>query len=197
MHSGNLTSPPPLKPQEPDNLSFGFPVFLLSESVVFLSFFITYTILRLKSAQWFPPGVAGLDLIRAGINTIILVSSSGVIILAERALKRRQVRLFRWLWLGTVMLGIIFLFGQASEWLAMPFGLDAGAAGGTFYLLTGFHGLHVLTGVGLLLYIYWRSLRPHNFDQGYGGVKAISLFWHFVDVIWLILFLLLYLWPVS
>lgn len=195
MESGDLSRiPQPLR-KEPNNLGFGFPVFLLSESVVFLSFFVTYTILRLKSSQWFPAGVEGLDLTRAALNTVVLVSSSGVIILAERALKRRQLQLFQGLWLGTISLGIIFLFGQAAEWAAMPFGLDAGAAGGTFYLLTGFHGLHVLTGVLLLLYIYWRSRQPRNFARGHAGVSAIALFWHFVDVIWIVLFILLYLWP--
>lgn len=197
MESGDLRRPPQPLAKESDNLGFGFPVFLLSESVVFLSFFVTYTILRLKSPQWFPPGVTGLDLTRAGINTIILVSSSGVIMLAERALKQRQLKLFQGLWLATISLGIIFLFGQAAEWAAMPFGLEAGAAGSTFYLLTGFHGLHVLTGVCLLLYIYWRSRQPHNFLHGHAGVAAIALFWHFVDVIWIVLFILVYLWPAS
>lgn len=195
MESGDLTRTPKPLETEPNHLGFGFPVFLLSESVVFLSFFVTYGILRLQSPQWFPPGVEGLDRMRAGINTLVLVSSSGLIILAERALKQRQLKLFQGFWLGTISLGIVFLLGQGAEWAAMPFGLDAGAAGGTFYLLTGFHGLHVLTGVSLLLYIYWRSRRPHNFVRGHAGVTAIALFWHFVDVIWIVLFFLVYLWP--
>ena len=188
-----MSTAPDLK--ESDNLAFGFPVFLASESVVFLSFFITYSLLRLNAPQWFPPGVKGLDIPRAAVNTVILLSSSAVIILAERALHRGQLTLFRRLWLLTATLGIIFLCGQVAEWRAMPFGLDAGTAGATFYLLTGFHGLHVLTGVGLILYFYRRSLRPHNFDGGHSGIGAAALFWHFVDGIWVVLFLLLYLWP--
>lgn len=128
---------------------------------------------------------------------MVLVTSSGAIILAEKALHRGEMKLFRLLWLATISLGIVFLFGQAAEWAGMPFGLDAGSAGGTFFLLTGFHGLHVFTGVCLLLYMYWRSLQPHNFDRGHEGVTAIALFWHFVDVIWIILFILLYLWPAN
>ncbi|MBD2653526.1 MULTISPECIES: cytochrome c oxidase subunit 3 [Synechocystis] len=198
MESGNhLPHSEPTEEQEPDNLGFGFPVFLMSESVVFLSFFVTYTILRLTNKPWFPPGVDGLDVTRGAINTVVLVTSSGAIILAEKALHRGEMKLFRLLWLATISLGIVFLFGQAAEWAGMPFGLDAGSAGGTFFLLTGFHGLHVFTGVCLLLYMYWRSLQPHNFDGGHEGVTAIALFWHFVDVIWIILFILLYLWPVN
>ncbi len=177
-----------------DNLSFGFPVFLLSESVVFISFFVTYIILRLKNPDWFPPGISGLDLPLATINTTILVSSSLVIYFAEHSLKKSKLINFRRLWLLTTLLGILFLILQGVEWRNMPFGLDAGLAGGTFYLLTGFHGLHVLTGVILLLLMYFRSLIPGNYNSGHAGVNAVSLFWHFVDIIWIILFILLYLW---
>ena len=184
----------PIQPPKKDNLSFGFPVFLLSESVVFISFFITYIVLRLKTPNWFPPEVTGLDTVRAGINTMILVSSSIVIYFAEKSLKRQHLVTFRRLWLSTIFLGIIFLILQGLEWSHMPFGLDEGLAGGTFYLLTGFHGLHVLTGVILMLLMYFRSLVPDNYASGHYGASAVSLFWHFVDIIWIILFILLYLW---
>lgn len=177
-----------------DNLAFGFPIFLLSESIIFVSFFVTYALLRWKNPTWFPPGISGLDIPRAAINTVILVASSGVIYFAERALDRHQLIKFRRLWLLTAAMGAVFLIGQALEWRNMPFGLDAGLAGATFYLLTGFHGMHVFTGVVLLLYMYGRSLVPGNYDAGHQGVSAVSLFWHFVDLIWIILFLLLYVW---
>ena len=166
----------------------------MSESVVFISFFITYIVLRLKTPDWFPPGVTGLDTFRAGINTVILVSSSFVIFFAEKSLKRRHLVNFRRLWLGTIFLGIVFLILQGLEWSHMSFGLDEGLAGATFYLLTGFHGLHVFTGVILMLLMYFRSLVPGNYTSGHYGVNAVSLFWHFVDIIWIILFILLYLW---
>lgn len=146
--------------------------------------------MRWKNPTWFPLGVSGLDISRAAINTAILVSSSCVIYFAERALDRNQLVNFRCLWLLTVALGVIFLIGQAIEWRNMPFGLDAGLAGATLYLLTGFHGMHVLTGVVLMLYVYFRSLVPGNYNTGHQGVSVVSLFWHFVDIIWIILFLM-------
>jgi cytochrome c oxidase subunit III len=191
---GNLSPDNVCPPPNRDNLTFGFPVFLLSESIIFVSFFVTYALLRWKQPNWFPPGVSGLDIPRAAINTAILISSSVVIYFAERALDRHKLIKFRRLWLITAVLGLIFLIGQAIEWRNMPFGLDAGLAGATFYLLTGFHGLHVLTGVILLLYMYLRSLIPGNYNAGHQGVSAVSLFWHFVDVIWIVLFVLLYIW---
>ncbi|MBW4625952.1 MAG: cytochrome c oxidase subunit 3 [Brasilonema octagenarum HA4186-MV1] len=187
--SKNLNSTP-----KRDNLAFGFPIFLLSESIIFVSFFVTYALLRWKNSTWFPPGVSGLDIPRAAINTVILVSSSIVLYFAERAIARHKLVKFRRLWLLTAALGVIFLIGQVIEWRDMPFGLDAGLAGATFYLLTGFHGMHVFTGVVLLLYMYGRSLVPGNYNAGHQGVSAVSLFWHFVDVIWIILFMLLYIW---
>jgi cytochrome c oxidase subunit 3 len=177
-----------------DNLQFGFPVFLLSESLVFASFFLTYIVLRSTTSHWFPPGFPGLDTSLAIINTIILVTSSGVIYLAERALHQNHLIRFRRLWLLTILMGVVFLCIQGIEWYKTPLQINSGPAGGSFYLLTGFHGLHVLTGIILLLFIYIRSLIPGNYDSGHQGVNAIALFWHFVDVIWVILFLLLYIW---
>ena len=144
---------------EPDYRMFGFIVFLLSESVIFLSFFIGYIVFKTAATDWLPLGVEGLDVRETAINT-----------------------------------GSYFLYGQAVEWSGLEFGITDGLFGGTFYLLTGFHGLHVLTGVLLQLIMLGRSFIPGNYDGGEFGVAATSLFWHFVDVIWIVLFLLIYIW---
>jgi len=173
---------------------FGFTVFLLSESVVFLSFFLTYIALRLTAAKWLPPGVSALELSKPAINTVVLVSSSFVIYFAERALERHNLNKFRLLWLTTSAMGTYFLVGQAIEWRGLDFGLTTGLFGATFYLLTGFHGLHVFVGLLLQMLMLVRSFLPGNYNKNHFGVSATSLFWHFVDAIWLILFSLIYLW---
>jgi cytochrome c oxidase subunit 3 len=76
----------------------------------------------------------------------------------------------------------------------LQFGFTSGVFGGTFYLLTGFHGLHVATGVFLMGLMLVKSFIPQNYAGGEEGVQATSLFWHFVDVIWIILFVLIYVW---
>ena len=82
---------------------FGFTVFLLSESIIFLSFIFTYVALRLNTTNWLPPGISGPELSKLVIiNTVVLLSSSFVIQPAENALKRNQLRKFRWLWLITI-----------------------------------------------------------------------------------------------
>jgi len=174
---------------------FGFTVFLLSESIVFLSFILTYVALRLTTTGWLPPGVKGPELTSSVIiNTVVLLSSSLVIQLAERSLKHRRLNQFRLLWLTTSAMGAYFLVGEVQEWLHLDFGLTTGLVGGTFYLLTGFHGLHVLTGIFLQLLMLVRSFIRGNYNKGDLGVSMTTLFWHFVDGVWVILFSLLYLW---
>jgi cytochrome c oxidase subunit III len=178
----------------PDHRMFGFVVFLLSESVIFLSFFVGYVVYKTTAPEWLPAGVTGLEMQAPAINTVILVSSSFVIYIAERYLHRHQLWGFRGFWLLTMAMGSYFLYGQAVEWGGLPFSVTDGVYGGSFYLLTGFHGLHVLTGVLLQAIMLGRSFLPGNYEQGEFGVAATSLFWHFVDVIWILLFVLIYVW---
>jgi cytochrome c oxidase subunit III len=179
---------------EAGNRMFGFIVFLLSESIIFLSFFAGYIVYKTTTLDWLPAGVTGLEIREPAINTVVLVSSSLTIYIAERFLHVKNIWGFRSFWLLTMAMGSYFLYGQAVEWSNLPFGFTDGVFGGSFYLLTGFHGLHVFTGVLLQLIMGVRSFIPGNYDRGEFGVAATSLFWHFVDVIWIILFGLIYLW---
>lgn len=182
--------------EHPKHNLTGFIIFLCSESVIFLAFFSAYALLKTSALNWLPPGVEGLEWQKPLINSIVLISSSGTIFLAERAMGKGNLWGFRAFWLLTMALGSYFLYGQAVEWSGLKFGLTSGTFGATFYLLTGFHGLHVATGVGLMTLMLVKSFLPGNYAGGEEGVQATSLFWHFVDVIWIILFALLYVWQV-
>jgi cytochrome c oxidase subunit III len=179
---------------EAANSKFGLIFFLLSESVIFLSFFVGYIVYKTTTVDWYPAGVSHLDVEAPRINTLILVSSSFVIYVAERYLHDKKLWGFRLFLLATMAMGSYFLYGQAVEWRSLSFGFTSGLFGGTFYLLTGFHGLHVLTGVLLQTIMLGRSFIPGNYDNGFFGVEATSLFWHFVDVIWIVLYVLIYVW---
>ena len=172
----------------------GFIIFLCSESVIFLAFFSGYALLKLSALNWLPAGVEGLEWRTPLINTVVLVSSSGTIVLAEHFKAKDKLWLFRGFWLLTMAMGSYFLYGQAVEWGGLQFGFTSGTFGGTFYLLTGFHGLHVATGIFLMGLMLVKSFVPGNYEGGEQGVQATSLFWHFVDVIWIVLFLLIYVW---
>ena len=199
--SSSRVRQPPSEPGNSGNVHeeqgkgmFGFTVFLLSETMIFVSFFVTYILLRTTTHQWLPPGVPRLEVSAPAVNTAVLVSSSFVIYFAERALDRHNLNKFRLLWLTTSAMGTYFLVGQAIEWSHLSFGLTTGLFGATFYLLTGFHGLHVLTGILLQMLMFFRSFKRGNYNSGHFGVSSTSLFWHFVDVIWIILFSLIYIW---
>ncbi len=182
--------------EHPKNNLTGFIIFLCSESVIFLAFFSGYAVLKTSALNWLPAGVEGLEWQKPLINSIVLISSSATIYLAERAMAKGNLWGFRAFWVLTMALGAYFLYGQAVEWSGLKFGLTSGTFGGTFYLLTGFHGLHVATGVGLMTLMLVKSFIPGNYAGGEQGVQATSLFWHFVDVIWIILFFLIYVWQV-
>ena len=180
--------------EHPKHNLTGFVIFLCSESVIFLAFFSGYALLKTSALNWLPDGVDGLEWRMPLVNTIVLVSSSGTIALAEHFKNRENMLMFRGFWLMSMAMGAYFLYGQAVEWSGLKFGFTSGTFGGTFYLLTGFHGLHVATGILLMGLMLIKSFIPGNYSGGEQGVQATSLFWHFVDVIWIILFLLIYVW---
>ena len=181
--------------REEERTLFGFVSFLISESFIFLGFIVSYIGLRSTASPWIPPGVSGPEIsVMTIISTVVLLGSSIMIYFAERALKKGKLSQFRLLWLTTAAMGAFFLYAEISEWLGNDFGPSTGIMGSAYYLLTGFHGLHVTVGIILLTIMLLRSFIPHIYRDGHYGVTAISLFWHFVDVVWIFLFSLIYLW---
>ncbi len=131
------------------------------------------------------------------INTILLVSSSVTVTVAHKALKAGQ-RTSIALWLAiTVLLGALFLVFQAYEYFEayheLGLTLHAGVYGATFFILTGFHGLHVTLGTLMLLIIFLRVQRGHFSAEKHFGFEAVTWYWHFVDVVWVGLFLFVYI----
>ncbi|CBN55012.1 MULTISPECIES: cytochrome c oxidase subunit 3 [Kamptonema] len=172
---------------------FGLLTFLASESLMFGGFFAAYLLLRGATEVW-PPEGTEVELLLPTINTIILVSSSFVIHLGDTAVKKNDVKGMRLWYAVTALMGIIFLGGQAYEYLTLGYGLTENVFANCFYLMTGFHGLHVLIGVCLILGVIWRSRREgHYSNVKHTGIEMAEIYWHFVDIIWIILFTLLYI----
>jgi cytochrome c oxidase subunit 3 len=177
----------------PDYRTLGLITFLLSESLMFGALFVTYLVLRGAAAQW-PPEGTEVELLLPTINTVILVSSSFVIHLGDTAIKRDDVAGMRRWYLVTALMGAIFLGGQAYEYLSLGYGLTTNVFSNCFYIMTGFHGLHVFVGLLLILGVVWRSRRPgHYSSHKHTGIEMAEIYWHFVDVIWIILFALIYI----
>lgn len=139
-----------------------------------------------------PMGPWGLP----AINTLILLSSAWTLTWAHWALKRNdRRRLIAWLTL-TVVLGLSFLVCQAIEYVhaydELNLKLSSGIYGTTFYMLTGFHGAHVTLGATMLIIVLLRSLRGHFTPDRHFAFEAVAWYWHFVDVVWLGLFVFVY-----
>lgn len=173
---------------------FGVVLFLVAESAIFLGLFSAYLIYRSVMPVWPPEGTPELDLLLPGVNSIILISSSFVMHQGQAAIKRNDnAGLQRWFGL-TALMGIIFLAGQMYEYFHLEMGLTTNLFASCFYVLTGFHGLHVTFGLLLILSVLWRSRQAgHYSSESHFGVEAAELYWHFVDVVWIILFILVYL----
>lgn len=178
----------------PDHRMFGLILFLVAESMIFLGLFAAFIIYRSIMPVWPSEGTPEPELLLPGINTIILVSSSFVMHKGQDAIKNNNNSGLK-LWFGiTAAMGAVFLIGQLYEYSHMEFGLTTSLFASCFYALTGFHGLHVTLGLLLILAVLWRSRgEGHYSEHQHFGVEAAELYWHFVDVVWIILFVLVYL----
>lgn len=178
----------------PDYRMFGVFVFLVSDSMTFLGLFAAFLIYRAIMPAWPPEGTPELELLVPIINTSILVASSFVMHRGQEALKKNDLAGLQF-WFGlTAAMGLAFLAGQGYEYFHAEFGLTTNLFTSCFFALTGFHGLHVTVGVLLILSVLWRSREPDHYSStSHFGVEAAEIYWHFVDVIWLVLFVLVYL----
>jgi cytochrome c oxidase subunit 3 len=175
---------------------FGMTIFLASEAMLFAGLIAGYIVLRLSSPAWPPsPDLPKLPVVLTGINTVFLIASSFTYHAAEVAVKKGK-KGTAWLFL-TVLLGSLFLCIQAYEWYHMHHeGLwfnTGGAYGSSFFVLTGFHGLHVLVGVLMIAWALIRQLGGAYTAQSHTYLILAGMYWHFVDVVWLFLYSVLYL----
>ncbi len=177
----------------------GMWLFLITDAMSFSGFLIAYAVLR-SSKQW-PTPAEHLGIGLSGFATFLLVCSSVSMVLSIDAcrLKKRQSML-NWL-LVTIIGGVIFLGIQMYEYqhlVHIGISLQEFAAGNnlfasTFYMVTGFHGLHVLTGVIYLICEY-KNAYEGKYDNGdYRNLEVLGLFWHFVDLVWILVFTFIYL----
>jgi cytochrome c oxidase subunit III len=169
-------------------------LFVSSESFFFGALFTTYFFLRARMPEWEPvfgekPSWEGLPL----INTVLLVASSVTMQLAVNAIKKGdRAGLRNWL-IPTIVLGVLFLAGQAYEYTRLGFLPRDGIFAGVFFTLTGFHGAHVTGGVVFNTIVFYRTLKGHFTARRHLAVEAASIYWHFVDVVWIGLFVTIYI----
>jgi cytochrome c oxidase subunit 3 len=173
----------------------GMLLFIASEVMFFGGLFATYFNARASVAPepWHPPPGGHLDLALAAVLTAILVASSFTMQFGVWAVRRGDTGKLK-LWTGiTLVLGILFLAGQLYDYSQLGFGISDGVFGTVFYTLTGFHGAHVFGGAIGLTIILARALRGQFSARNHVAVEAVSIYWHFVDVVWIGVFTTIYL----
>lgn len=157
----------------------------------------TWPLLLTPDMELFPGPQAVIDPWHVPLlNTVLLITSSVTVTFAHKALKQdNRGAIKRWL-LITILLGIVFVYFQALEYAQayneLGLTLHAGIYGATFFILTGFHGMHVTLGTLMLIIIWLRILKGHFDSEKHFGFEAVSWYWHFVDVVWIGLFLFVY-----
>jgi cytochrome c oxidase subunit 3 len=173
----------------------GMLLFIASEVMFFGGLFATYFNARASVAPepWEPPPGGELDMALAAVLTAILVSSSFTMQFGVWAIRRGDTGKLK-MWTGiTLLLGLLFLAGQLYDYSQLGFGIADGVFGTVFYTLTGFHGAHVFGGAVGLTIILARALQGQFSGSNHIAVEAVSIYWHFVDVVWIAVFSTIYL----
>jgi len=181
-------------------LRWGILLFIVSEIFFFLSFFWSYFHIRLAPSvdigrRWCPLGIQPLNpLDMPLLNTVILIVSGISVTWAHHALIEGNHRETKRGLLITCVLGVLFTILQLIEYNETSFRMADGAYGSVFFIATGFHGLHVIVGTLFLIRIYIRLSKGQLSPIHHFGFEARAWYWHFVDVVWLFLYLCIYWW---
>ena len=171
----------------------GMLLFIISEIMVFGAFFTAYFFIRVVQGADWPAQGTELPKLIAFVNTCILVSSSLTVHWALEGAKRGNRFALQAGITTTFLLGLTFLFVQINEYVHIGFAPQDHAQGTIFYGLTGLHGAHVFIGLTLLLFTTIRAFRGHFTPEEHRGVEVPGIYWHFVDVMWVIVFTTIYI----
>ncbi|MBB4304222.1 cytochrome c oxidase subunit 3 [Rhodobium orientis] len=190
------------------HLRYGMILFIASEVMFFLAWFwayfdaalfpgeaIQYARTELTGGTWPPEGIHTFDPWHLPLfNTIILLLSGTTVTWAHHALLHNDRKGLKLGLLTTVLLGLLFSCVQAYEYAHAAFDFSGNIYGATFFMATGFHGFHVIVGTIFLTVCLIRALKGHFTPEAHFGFEAAAWYWHFVDVVWLFLFICIYVW---
>ena len=195
--------------QQKEVSTLGMWIFLVTEIMFFGGLFLAYAIYRREFAGAFAVASNTLDVVVGAVNTAVLLCSSFTMVLAVRAAQIGSRKALIWFLILTILLGGVFLGVKAYEWNLKfeehhvpgpSFHLEGTQEQGPaqlffslYFTMTGLHALHMLVGEGLMLFLLWQAYAGKYTPEYYTPVDIGGLYWHFVDIIWIYLFALLYL----
>jgi len=172
---------------------WGMAFFIITEATLFVYLFFSYYYVGSRHSQWPPHGVPEMRL--AVVNTIILVLSSVPMWLADRAVRRGRPALFAPLLGAVLLMGVAFLIIEATEWSRQSFTPATNVYSSLFYTITGFHFAHVTLGLLMIVELLFRALMDRIEVRRPLAVRNVAAYWHFVGVVWVVLFLTIYISP--
>ena len=174
----------------------GMVIFIASWGMLFAALFMSYAVLRIRAGKWPPPGAEPLPLALPLVASALLAGSSAALQRGLGRVKRGAPDEYLLHLAGAMVLGVLFLGVQVTTWLSLWRGgltIRDGLYGGIFYLLTCFHALHVAVGLLFLAWLVPAAARNRDLGGKLGRIGVITLYWHFVGVVWGVLFVTVYL----
>ena len=192
-HGEHHGPPPANKSSRVEAPLLGMLLFIISEVMIFGAFFTAYFFIRIAEGDTWPAPGTHLPVQVAGVNTAILISSSFTLHWAESCIKRGNRFGFKAGMLTTFLLGCTFLFIQINEYANIGFAPQDHAQQTIFYSLTGLHGAHVFIGLLILLSVTVRAFRGHYSPDSHRGVDVPGIYWHFVDIMWIVVYMTVYI----
>jgi len=170
--------------------------FVASESIFFVMLILAYVNFHGTVTDG-PTAVNSLNPVRTGIFSVFLLASSFSMWLAGRSLGAKNHFMMKIWILVTILLGVLFIYGQATEWFglfAQNITISRNVFGTTFFTLTGFHGFHVCVGLLMLSILLVLAMFGDFKGPKSDGVECVSIYWHFVDGVWIVVYSVIYLW---
>nr|YP_002265593.1 cytochrome c oxidase subunit III [Tetraphalerus bruchi]ACF35126.1 cytochrome c oxidase subunit III [Tetraphalerus bruchi] len=190
MHTSKVT----------EGLRWGMILFITSEVLFFMSFFWGFFHSSLSPTvelgmMWPPVGIKPFNPLEIPLlNTLILLSSGVTVTWAHHSMMENNSSQATQSLILTIMLGIYFSILQGFEYMEAPFTIADSVYGSSFFMATGFHGIHVIIGTSFLVVCLMRHLKNHFSQIHHFGFEAAAWYWHFVDVVWLFLYISIYWW---
>lgn len=192
---GDLIKYPSPNERRDWNAFLGMVIFLASWIMLFGGIFLTYGALRARAMVWPPVDLPPLPLDLPGLNTLVIALSSGALHFGYQGIKAGHVRRLQWGLPLTLLLGSLFMLLQSIVWIQLwneGLQIDTGPYGSVFYAMTAFHAVHVVIGLFALGWLSVQSWRGMYTPARYLSVRLWALYWHFVGIVWGVIFVTVY-----
>ncbi|MCU1398218.1 MAG: cytochrome c oxidase, subunit [Acidimicrobiales bacterium] len=172
---------------------WGMVMMIATEAAVFLGLLSAYFFLRASSKEWPQGGILPPELSRISVFTVILLGSSVPMFWAEHAIRRGRVHQLRIALLISFLMGLAFVINQGIEFSTLPFKASDNAYASLFFVITGLHGLHLVIGLLMSVVVQAKAAAGWFDEDRHLTVTVFGMYWHFVDVVWIVVFSSLYL----